>query len=69
MTVCRCGVEVRWCHEVGSDDLVPIESRVTLVSGPGRFAIVDYGERWTVKALDPNSRASGHPDHRTRCSR
>lgn len=69
MSVCRCGVEVRWCALGVADKLVPIEPNISLTSGPDRYAVTEYGERWYVEALDPNSTSSGHPDHRPRCPR
>lgn len=67
MTVCRCGVDIRWCNVEGRDDLVPVERTITETMGEHRYAVTEYGERWTVKALDPKVEASGHPDHRQRC--
>lgn len=69
MTVCRCGVEIRWCNVEGRDDLVPVEPTITETTGPDRYAIAEYGERWTLTPLDPTATASGHPDHRQRCPR
>lgn len=74
MSICRCGVEVKWCTVVFGplneiDGRVPIEPKITLTTGPDRYRIVEYSEQWMVEALDPNSPASGHPDHRARCPR
>lgn len=68
MTVCRCGVDVKWvATPVG---LVPIEPTITVTTGPDRYVVTDYAEeRWRAEQLDPTSRASGHPDHRPRCPR
>jgi hypothetical protein len=67
MTVCRCGADIRWVDTPAGR--VPIESHLGLTSGPDRYNVVEFGERWRAEPLDPNSRASGHPDHRPRCPR
>jgi hypothetical protein len=67
VTTCRCGVDIRWVDTPAGR--VPIEPNITLTTGPDRYVVVAYGERWTAEQLAPDRPVSGHPDHRPLCPR
>jgi hypothetical protein len=62
-------VDIKWVANAETGERFPIDRRITETTGPDRYRITEYGDEWKVELLDQNDRSSGHPDHRTRCSR